>query len=198
MKIFESRRVRRFYVLILFGLMLSCNSNRQKENSVLEATKPEKDGIEHKRNENYKYWTDKDITSATLYVYYPEGGLELGGAEEDPILNERNELNPYVLNQFTKKVDEESFTRLKNTLIYKTDVGEDWVAACFLPYHGFVLKNRADEIVGHISICFMCHNYQFSDNHVQEIPLQVFESIVTKTGAPIHRTVISKLYRETH
>ncbi|GAA5495918.1 hypothetical protein Rhal01_02099 [Rubritalea halochordaticola] len=35
-------------------------------------------------------------------------------------------------------------------------------AACFEPHHGFIFYDKANKIVAHISICFMCHNHSFS------------------------------------
>ncbi len=34
------------------------------------------------------------------------------------------------------------------------------VGMCFYPHHGFVFYNENDEIIGHLTVCFVCSNYR--------------------------------------
>ena len=141
------------------------------------------------------YWSNVDISSAILYDYAPE--FRDVATQSVYILNEKNELNPTVLDSFTLDLNSASLNQLKKNLINETTY-ESWGADCFEPHHGIVMKDKSGNMVGHISICFQCGNYSIRPEHVDYINIDTFRTIVmrhkiTTSGQKI-RSTYGKLY----
>ncbi len=150
-----------------------------------------------------QFWEELDIQSITLYTYYPEACLieqrKVGESnlkrDDNHILDKNMELNQYVLNDYTTELDSIDFERLKSSILIETSFSEG-VSGCFEPHHGFVLKNRKDNIVGHISVCLACSNYQIYPKRSGQIPMDLFRSVIVKNKLPIHRDQVGKAYRK--
>lgn len=110
------------------------------------------------------------------------------------ILDDEFNLHETVIDSLTVDIDSNSLNYLKLKLNEETDFMEEWVASCFEPHHGIVLKNSTNEIVGHFSICFECNQYKLLPKQVHYIPVDVFREICTNNNIPTNRREIMNAY----
>jgi hypothetical protein len=176
-----------YLILFIISCMLySCNQTDAAKGSIQNNTNTalnETDSIN-------QYWSDKNITSATLYCYYPEHDLDL----DNLILDKNFNLHPTVIDSLTYELPNSMVDFLKKQIVNVTNFQESLMAACFDPHHGIVLKNDKEEIVGHISICFECNQFRLRPENVRYIPMEVFKKICTEAKVPTNRNDLMRIF----
>jgi len=186
-------------------ILIGCNSNPEfiQTDLDIESAQIEVDTLEifEKPNENIdtigfnEYWSNVNISSATLYAYVPE--FRSSDFQTLNILNDQNELNPTVLDSFTVELDSVSLIQLKQALTYETtyeSIGSD----CFNPHHGIVMKDKSDNPVGHISICFQCGNYSIRPEHVNYLKVGPFRSMIERHNIPTSGHTLLSIYKKQY
>ena len=137
-----------------------------------------------------QYWSNKKITSATLYCYLPEADDQ----SQYFILDKKLKLHSTVIDSLTYELPFSVTNFLNEQIINVTNFKEKWVEECFQPHHGIVLKNEKGVIVGHISICFECNQYRLLPENVNYIPMKVFKNICIQAKVPIERKELSNIF----
>ncbi len=92
-------------------------------------------------------------------------------------------LNPTTLNPKGVELNSEQISLVGHALNGNKNHGEVMSADCYIPHHGIVFYNK-NEIVAHISICFMCDRIESVPNNrlnQTDILKPVFEEL----GIPI-------------
>lgn len=89
--------------------------------------------------------------SVKLYMY--EGGerLDVG------ILKDFRALNPTAIPAKGLALSPAQVARVKRAFTVAT--GDQAVAACFVPRHGFVFEDAKGQVIGTLDVCFECSNY---------------------------------------
>lgn len=168
-------------ITILFPLltMIACTVNPDTSITTEDTLKPDSLNT---------YWSQVDISSATLFCYTPENNYDEGIL----IVNDSNKLHSTVLDSMAFQLDAESLRNLRRLIVNVTQFEEEWGAECFEPHHGIIFYDKSEKIVGHISICFECNQYRLSPQNIYYIPMEELKDICVKVGAPITRYEIYK------
>ena len=120
--------------------------------------------------------------SVKLYMY--EGGerLDIG------VLKDFRTLNASAVPVEGLTLSTEQAARVKRAFTVAT--GDQAVAACFVPRHGFVFEDAKGEVIGTLDVCFECSNYSIKapgyDEQVKPIYAR-FEQPDGKWDEKIHR-----------
>lgn len=183
------------YILIL--LLFSCVENDKRNTKINTKSSTENHLEEDLQGKPVKilgenqFWKSQDINSVTLYCYYPESNYDIN----NEIIDKDNNVHPCVIDSLTTELSLESKEVIINALINETDFEEEWVASCFEPHHGFVFKNKKNDIIGSMSFCFECNQYRLKPEKVGYVPMKTLREICKKENVPTNRVQIAKLYR---
>jgi len=188
------------YLAILFAYSCQQVNNPNESKNVKEiADPPNEDSISiaNKSDVNVlgknQFWSSQEITNVTLYCYYPEVNFNISNS----IINKENQLHPTIIDSLTTMLSKESMNLITEALTTETDFEEEWVAGCFEPHHGLVLKNDQNKTIGHITFCLECNQYRLMPERVNYIPMAIFREICNTENVPTTRTKISSLYYES-
>lgn len=100
------------------------------------------------------------------------------------LYNERNGLNPNRIPKEGVRLNDQQVARLKQAVC--SEHARSTAAACFWPHHGFLFLDEQGRIVGSISICFLCDNYEaYSSGFAKRWDLQALKALFEELGMPI-------------
>lgn len=89
--------------------------------------------------------------SVKLYMYDGGERLEVG------VLRAFRTLNPTAVPASGIPLSAKQVARVKRAFTVAT--GDQAVAACFVPRHGFVFEDAKGQVIGTLDVCFECSNY---------------------------------------
>jgi hypothetical protein len=98
------------------------------------------------------------IVKAYVYDYTQE--------KDNPTLLKSWKLHSGVINKEGAALSDEQIIRLKKALISAEPRAAG--AFCYMPHHGFVFYSASGRPLGHIELCFQCHNVDSSPKGLPE------------------------------
>ncbi|WP_027419111.1 hypothetical protein [Crocinitomix catalasitica] len=124
---------------------------------------------------------DYDVVKAFHYTNEGKGVSSNSGVFFD------GKMNPTVINPIGAKLNPEQIKFLGEVLNGNKNTNETGQSECYIPHHGIVFY-KSDDIVAHISICFMC-------DRIESVPKNrlnqtvVLEPMFRELGIPINKDV---------
>ncbi|MCO6163922.1 hypothetical protein [Flavobacterium sp. NRK F7] len=143
-----------FFLILISNIMLfACESKRKKESNVGIIKK-----YDFSNSLDFKYET---INEVILYSFLNKSSIKTLPYRKDVNYNSDVQLS----NDFIKErilLDEKQKQELFHLITKDSCPKEQHLADCYNPRHEVVFKNKSNEIMGSIEICFECNDFRHS------------------------------------
>jgi len=179
--------MKKFFIPILLFSLIACNSTtptKKKEAKIaLPKNVPEKkDSTCFTGNPNIdSFWINKNYLTAKVYLF--SGGR--GHFSEELIVYNGN-LNKTIINKKGYLLSKEEANTIADLVIKgKPCLDTLGPADCFMPNHGIVFFNKKGKPIGHITVCFLCHDMKISP-YGNKFSIDTLRTIFTNKRIPIY------------
>ena len=126
-------------------------------------------------------WHVKGVAEVRAYYF----NWEQMDAMSPPVVEEPNRLNATAQPDGGVLLSKAQEQTLREAVYVEQDERE-WAAACYYPHHGFVLYDDGGDIVGHLSVCFLCSNHSGGpEGFADRWDLGAIRQLVTELGLPL-------------